>query len=75
MLFLSKNADNIQVSHLMSKRAHTFLYASKQAGQITRKIVLLDFVNYLNYKIIKLQSFKIWNLLLSADMKGGRGQV
>jgi hypothetical protein len=38
------------------------------------KIVFLDFVHRLNYKIIKLQRFGSWILLPSSGKKGGRGQ-
>jgi hypothetical protein len=39
------------------------------------KIVLLDFVHRLHYKIIKSQRFEIWILLSSSGKKkGGRGQ-
>jgi hypothetical protein len=36
------------------------------------KTVLLDIVHRLNYKIIKLQRFQIWILLLSSDEEGGK---
>jgi hypothetical protein len=36
------------------------------------KIVLLDFVHSLNYKIIKVQRFGSWILLPSSGKKGGR---
>jgi hypothetical protein len=37
---------------------------------IISKIVLLDFFPHLNYKIIKLQHFKSWILLLSSGKNG-----
>jgi hypothetical protein len=38
------------------------------------QIDLLNFAHRLNYKIIELQHFKSWILLLSSGKKGGRGQ-